>query len=189
MKEEMNYKSNPFIELMNTNKDLSTGIRYSTIYGNDIMSEAIDDIIQSGTDLTYENYISEMKEDFINHVQEWINQNNIPDDHIDYDQMFEPVQDSINNRYESDCTTWEYNQDGYIIQYHSSDNSLTILKSPYFTYSRLASACFPNGCYLLDVSNKEERYPCYCLGADWFEGNKAPYEVLKVSDYIQEQKE
>lgn len=163
--------------MVNTDEN---GIHYGTIYGNDVSSWMLDEIIQSGTNVSYENYINEMKEDFINTVQEWVNENDIPDDYIDYDQMFESIESSLSDRYESSDDTYLYTDDGYEVEFHTYDNSLIILKSPYVCYAAMCSPCFPNGGYITDKGSVLS----YCLGIDWYDEDypcqNEPIEIEKV---------
>lgn len=74
---------------------------------------------------------------------------------------------------------WESNDPDYTID-RCLDSDLFVLKSPYYTRAQFCSPCVP-GAGNLD-------HPCetgpktYCLGPDWFEDEKAPYPVYRVSD-------
>lgn len=69
-------------------------------------------------------------------------------------------------------------EDGYM-GFVDSNNDLMIVKSPYYTHAQFCSPCAPGAGHLEN--------PCpdgpktYCLGHDWFEGDKAPYPVYDVA--------
>lgn len=53
-----------------------------------------------------------------------------------------------------------------------------VIKSPYFTRAAFCSPCAPGACYLTQPCDDGAR--AYCLGHDWFDGDKAPYPVYRV---------
>ena len=155
-------------------------IHYGTIYGNDVSSFALDDIITNGRDLDYEEGLNQLKEDFKEVINQFLEDNYLSDRYIDIDQMFESIESSFNDTYESMDATYLYESDGYIIEYHTYDNSLIILKSPYVCYAAPCSPCFLNGGYIKDKGN----VLTYCLGVDWYDEDtpcqNEPIEVEKV---------
>jgi hypothetical protein len=73
-----------------------------------------------------------------------------------------------------------YTLDGeYKAEWHN-DGDVFVLSSPYYTHAAFCSPCAPGACHLSSPHEGGER--CYCFGHDWFEGNKAPYPVFRVSD-------
>lgn len=60
------------------------------------------------------------------------------------------------------------------------DNDLMVLKSPFFTWAQFCSPCVPGAGNLDTPTKKGIGVKCYCLGADWFDGQKAPYPVYSV---------
>lgn len=155
-------------------------IHYGTIYGNDVSSFALDDIIQNGRDLNYEEALETLKEDFKEVIDQFISDNYLSDRYIDIDEWFESIETSFNDTYESMDSTYLYEKEGYIIEYHTYDNSLIILKSPYVCYAAMCSPCFPNGGYIRDHGNVLS----YCLGVDWYDEDypckNEPIELEKV---------
>ena len=135
-------------------------IHYGTIYGNDVSNFALDDIITHGKDLDYEEGLNQLKEDFESHIRIFCEDNYITFENIDIDSLFEPFEEDYNNSYESMDATYLYEEDGYEIEYHTYDNSLIILKSPYVCYAAPCSPCFPNGGYIRDKGNVLS----YCVG-------------------------
>lgn len=73
-------------------------------------------------------------------------------------------------------TTYRYEQDGYIIDLNTGDSDLFVIKSPYYTLRGYCSPCAPNACFLKTAGEEKT----YCLGADWFESEKAPYPIFSV---------
>jgi len=55
-----------------------------------------------------------------------------------------------------------------------------VMKSPYYTKAQFCSPCAPGACYLMNPCDDGEK--AYCFGPDWFEDNKAPYPIYRVSD-------
>ena len=169
-----------------TNTDLNTGIRYSTIYANHINPETLDDItIYNGTDISYEEALTDFKTDLQLSIIEALKES--PYTTLDTDtepistaitDLIATLEEQFNDQYDQYEPTYLYDHDGYLINYHSSDNSIIILKSPYYTFSRLASPCFPNGCYLPDY-DPTHGHKCYCLDASFFdEYNPSPYPCI-----------
>jgi hypothetical protein len=164
------------------NIDPTNQIRYSTIYGNDVSSSLLDDIISFGQDLTYEEALQELNSSIRDNLNEILTDHYINNKNkyieLAINDLMESVEDQFNNFYESDSSTYLYDHDGYQIEYHTSDNSLIILKSPYYTYSRLASPCFPNGCYLPDY-DPTNGHKCYCLDNTFYSpDDPAPYQFI-----------
>lgn len=163
-----------------TNVDLKTDIHYGTIYANHVSGMALDDIIQSGEDLIY----NEALETFINNAKsalfEFLESENLT--HYDEKEDDIGVPDELierfNDNYICDYSVYEYKSAGYHITYNNNDNSITILKSPYYCLCGYASPCFPNVGYL-DSSGDVKTY---CLGPAFFdEYNPLPYDVYEVS--------
>ena len=155
-------------------------VHYGTIYGNDVSSFALDDIVTNGIDLNHKEAIEQLKEDFKNLIDEFLSDNYLSDRYIDIDEWFESIESSFNDQYESMDSTYLYESDGYIIEFHTYDNSLIILKSPFVCYSAPCSPCFPNGGYIRDKGNVLS----YCLGLDWYDEDSPcenePIELEKV---------
>lgn len=92
-----------------------------------------------------------------------------------------------------------------------SDGDIFILRSPYYTRAQFCSPCAPGACYLtsfIEPETVQVRFPkskkkrirrkwakraenyrtfvsgprAYCLGHEFFEGDRAPYPVYRVSD-------
>ena len=155
-------------------------VHYGTIYGNDVSSFVLDDIIRNGIDLNHQEAIEQLKEDFKTLIDEFLSDNYLSDRYIDIDAWFESIESSFNDTYESMDSTYLYEEEGYEIEFHTYDNSLIILKSPYVCYAAPCSPCFPNGGYIRDKGS----VLTYCLGVDWYDEDtpcqNEPIEVEKV---------
>ncbi|MDD3140467.1 MAG: hypothetical protein PHX08_16050 [Lachnospiraceae bacterium] len=140
-------------------------IHYGTIYANNVSSFALDDIIRNGTDLNHKEAIEQLKEDFKEVINQFLEDNYLNDNYIDIDAWFESIESSFNDTYESNDSTYLYEEAGYEIEFHTYDNSLIILKSPYVCYAAPCSPCFPNGGYIRDRGD----VLTYCLGKDFYD--------------------
>ena len=75
---------------------------------------------------------------------------------------------------------WFYNKEGYILT-DCLQSDIFVIKSPFFSYGQFCSPCVPGACNLdSPLEEPDENNKCYCLGHDWFEGNKAPHRVYSV---------
>lgn len=61
-----------------------------------------------------------------------------------------------------------------------SDGDVFLIRSPYYTHAQFCSPCAPGAGHLANPCPTGPR--TYCFGHDWFEGNRAPYPVYRVSD-------
>jgi len=77
-------------------------------------------------------------------------------------------------RYEEDTPQ------GKIIIEGCLDNDYVVTESPFYTLARLCSPCVP-GAGDLDTPDEEYGYKTYCLPADFFADNKAPYKINRVT--------
>lgn len=118
------------------------------------------------------------------------------------DMLWDVVEQDFNDRYEGgDDRSWLWEKDGYELS-NCLLSDVFVSKSPYFTYAQFCSPCVPGACNLdnpfegLAVPSGRhasfaEDYgaeaqaigyvKCYCLGHDFFDGEKAPYEVFSVA--------
>lgn len=93
---------------------------------------------------------------------------------------------------------YSYESDGYKLT-DCLDSDIMILKSEFFTYAQYCSPCVPGagnldhelvpeayavgGVISYHTAAQEAGFPrVYCLSHDWFEEEKAPYRVFRVSD-------
>ncbi len=76
-------------------------------------------------------------------------------------------------------SSW-YVDDGDYLAECGENGDIFIAKSPYYTRAQFCSPCAPGACYLTNPCGDGEK--AYCFGHDWFEDDKAPYPVYRVSD-------
>jgi hypothetical protein len=167
-----------------TNINTETGIRYGSINQNHISSDAFDDIITQGDNVSFNNWLDGIKSSLAQSIESALDEFGI-DCGGDAEDMANEIVDSIDNigdGYQSvDCDQYEYKEDGYHI-ITDSYGDLIVIESPYWTYGNLASPCFPNGCTLpTNQPVSLGAVKCYCLGADWFdEFNPIGYQPYNV---------
>lgn len=170
------------IKMVNSIIDEKIGIEihYGTIYGNDVSSFALDDIITYGNDLVYEDALETLKDDFKAHIQIFCDDNYLTFDNLNIDDLWDQIEEEFNNNYQNDYQVYHYTEDGYDLTYDNNDNSITILKSPFVCYSAPCSPCFPNGGYIKDSGS----VLTYCLGMDFYDEDSPcenePIELEKV---------
>jgi len=74
---------------------------------------------------------------------------------------------------------WSFEEDGYKLT-DCLDTNIFVLESPFYTRAQFCSPCVP-GAGNLD-SPCDDGPKTSCLGHEWFDGDKAPYRVFRVSD-------
>lgn len=89
------------------------------------------------------------------------------------------IDDEFGQYYEDNEPSYWYDRDGYQIRLNTGDGDMFVIKSPYYTMCRECSPCAPNAGYLTDRGGGMKTY---CLGVEWFEDEKAPYDVYRVDD-------
>jgi len=176
-----------------TNINKETGIRHGVISQNSIGQDSLSDFFNNADDLTFKEYISEAKSKLRDALSDYFSDvkwGDMKQSKLDMavDDAFEAVEDSLNEQYEPQNPSVEYNQEGYVIV-NCLDSDLMIIKSPYITVAQFCSPCCPGACSLNSPLETEEEVDgnfdprksynrCYCLGPDWFdEYNKIPYPV------------
>lgn len=76
---------------------------------------------------------------------------------------------------------FKYERDGYVLTMGTDGFGIFVLKSPHYTTAMFCSPCAP-GAGNLD-SPSEDGVATYCLAADWFEDEQAPYTVQDVAGF------
>ncbi len=82
---------------------------------------------------------------------------------------------------------YTYDKESYICHQGTDSTEIMIIKSPYWTYTRVCSPCFPNAGDL--DSPKAGGMQTYCFGHDWFDAERAPYPVFSVETNLMVQPE
>jgi hypothetical protein len=81
---------------------------------------------------------------------------------------------------ETNISHFEYTSEGYQLRQGAEDGDIFVIESPYYTTACFCSPCAPGACHLMNYHPEGPK--TYCLGHDFFEGDKAPYPVYRVSD-------
>lgn len=187
------------------NRDPKTGIHYGVIGQHQVSPHFLDEIISSGTNLTFEAAKEQYKADLQNAVDsgleaaqtflrsEAYHPENLEDlvgelfehnpDSSEYERALEDLMDQAVDDfgYEWDCgggETYEYEEGGLVVNYDTNDGEIMVFKSPFFTETRECSPCFPNAGNLED--HEDGYLKTYCLGHTEFEDERAPYPVYSV---------
>jgi hypothetical protein len=156
-----------------TNFDDKTGIHYGAISYHSVMPEALDDVFTQGDNLTYQEAADEAQSTLTKALID-----------IGLGEMAESIWSDIEDLwdgqvYQGDDEVYLYEQDGYKISNSPSLVCLFVEKSPWYTFARPCSPCVPNAG---DLDNPEGLLKTYCLGPEWFEGEKSPYLVYSVAN-------
>lgn len=175
-----------------TNIDKETGIRYGVIPQGSIDINALERVFEHGKDLGYEAAKEDLKANLRGALEDYYNGSRL-------DEAVEDAFDALDGWADSleASGRWLYENRGYKLQ-TSEPGDLWVLRSPYFTYAQFCSPCAPGACHLdnpLDVkmqagipsimnANGSETFcdsnKCYCLGPEWFEEGKVPYDMYSV---------
>lgn len=164
------------------NVDHQTGIRVGFISQHTPMAEALDDITTNGTDLTYEAAVEEAKAQIRAALVPVLNGLIYPrHDELDaaVDAVWDSIEQTYNDHYEADQTTYRYEKEGYVIEWtpNGSLACVSVIRSPFFTLCAFGSPCIPNAGDLDTPGDVKT----YCLGVDWFEKDQPPYNVYEVA--------
>jgi hypothetical protein len=81
---------------------------------------------------------------------------------------------------ETEAIAFTLDDGEYLCSQSSDDPDIFIMKSPFYTLCAYCSPCAPGAGYLM--SPNPEGIKAYCFGHDWFDEEKAPYPVYRVSD-------
>jgi hypothetical protein len=158
------------------NRDVETGIRYGMISQHSVMPEALDDVYSKGDDLQHEQMKEDMQESIAAGITAAVEQ--YGGTVADPDELAAEIMGVV--EFDNCCDEsgpYAYESDGLKVQ-TTSDNELWVFKSPFYTRAQFCSPCVP-GAGNLDTFC-EDGPKTYCLGTDWFEGDKAPYNIWSV---------
>lgn len=171
-----NYPGIDYGRLGQTNRNTETGIHYGVIPLNDLNEWAIEDFEADYGPPTCGKCGNEASE-------------GMPEDEEGYERARGAGRDyhcetckrifGSEDAFRDEPLGWSLENANYTATM-GSDNDIFVIKSPYFTHAQFCSPCAPGAGYLLNPCEDGPR--CYCFGHDWFEGNKAPYPVYRVSD-------
>lgn len=180
----MNKTSYPGIDYgsaSNTNVDPQTGIHYGVIPQHELGEFSHDEIASHSTDLDLEDFLRGVKDGLRSALSKYFSdykpegKSSKLDDAVE--SAFDSISDDLDYQQMGDCTRYLYEKDGLTFQV-ASDGDIFVLKSPCYTYAQFCSPCAPGACYLTSpLDTPVEANKCYCLPADWFDDDKAPYPI------------
>ena len=83
---------------------------------------------------------------------------------------------------DSDEALGEYFNDHYDMTREHGSPYIMVTKSPFYTFTRLCSQCFPNAGNLDEFYSDSvlNGFKTYCLGHEWFNDGTAIYPVMSV---------
>ena len=176
------------------NYDEKTGIHFGVISPNSICHETLSELCDKSVDTIYE----ESKEDFTNQIENILNDNGFSIGQID--EVLTPAIDCFNENYNNDNHGYEYEDKEYILHISDDNFGIFVIKSPYYTFTRLCSPCAPgagdlDNPILLDtieqkipnfynVFSQDNHVKAYCLPKEFFddEYSKIPYRYYRVDN-------
>ncbi len=164
-----------------SNRNTETGIHYGVIPLNDLCEGAFDTFFHDGTDVDFEGHKDELKRSLASAIEAVLKESG-HDSCNDSESLAAEIVDNMQwDAYEScDGTRYDYVGEGYHLDLHR-DGDVFVLESPYYTFAPFCSPCAPGAGYLRNGA-AEGDCKTYCLGADWFEDEKVPYPIYRVSD-------
>ena len=171
------------------NYDEKTGIHYGVISPNSISGDALNDICfgSNSTDPHYEAGKTELIDD----LKQFCEDHYLNFDQIDEDQFV----DQFNDQYENSGGQFDYEDSEYILHVSGDNFGIFVIKSPFYTYTRLCSPCAPGagdldapltGDDLINVMSLKNPFAgakTYCLPREYFdEYSPIQYRYYNVSD-------
>lgn len=163
------------------NYDEKTGIHYGVISPHSIMPEVLSDICfgANSTDPVYEESKTEFRQKVFDALNEYLSTD-------ECDIICDEAIERFNERYENDSGIYDYEDQEYTLHVSGDNFGIFVIRSPYWTYTRLCSPCAPGAG---DLNNPlpadDDTHPAvkaYCLDKSYFEGEKAPYRVYRVDN-------
>jgi len=166
------------------NQDKETGIHFGVINCNAISPDAIEDIYQNGTDLSFEAWKEEIKEKVKEAVKSALD-DFIRSRHIE-DMADDAAESVLNNDWLGDNfegggpSNYRYEDGELILELHS-DGDIFVIKSPVVCNAQYCSPCAPGAGYLANPC--ADGPVCYCLPEDWFdEETPCPYTCRPAAE-------
>lgn len=170
-----------------SNYDEKTGIHYGVISPNSINQDALNDLYNDGTDPHYEV----AKKELLDNFKQFCEENYLHFDNINTDS----IEDDFNDHFES-CGDGQcdYEDKEYTLHISGDNFGIFVIRSPYYTFTRLCSPCAPNAGDLNNPSKIDKRFKdrsdpgftngvmTYCLDPSFFDEDKAPYKVYRVDN-------
>jgi hypothetical protein len=165
------------------NYDPATGIHYGVISPHTPNPDAVQDIYDSGDNLSYAAAIEQIKDELESSLQRVLEAYGLDERTAEATSaVWETVEQEFNDHYEEQDDQYQYEQDGYILQ--TSSLGIYVIKSPYYTFAAACSPCCPNAGDL--DTPRASGLKTYCLGVDWFDkDNPVPYPVYSVDTNVE----
>ena len=166
------------------NYDEKTGIHFGVISPNNICQETLNDLCDKSTDTIYE----ESKNEMIKDLNAFCDNHGLSIHNIPADEIIE----EWNQSYQNDNHGYEYEDQEYTLKICDDNFGIFVIKSPYYTYTRLCSPCAPNAGDLdnpikadhrcKDITNTGAK--TYCLPREFFDSeySKIPYRYYRVDN-------
>lgn len=144
------------------NTNPATGIRYGIISSNSLHSEVIDEIMNVGSDVHYEEACEDIRLSLEQVLRDYMRKEHIS-------ELAEDAIEKFGENYEPYETVYEFTLDGVKGRTTWVGGALCVwvFESPYLTHRRLCSPCVPNCGDLDSEFNDEGGYECYDVPPDW----------------------
>ena len=167
------------------NYDEKTGIHYGVISPNNISGDALNDICfgSNSTDPHYEAG----KNDLLSDLEEFCDNHDIDFKRINTDSF----EDQYSDQYENSDGQYDYEDKEYTLHVSGDNFGIFVIKSPFYTFTRLCSPCAPGAGDLNNPINADHRLKdisntgakTYCLPSEFFdEYSPIQYRYYNVSD-------
>ena len=157
------------------NRDIETDIRYGVINANECASHLWDELMSSGTDLDYADAMDSIKQDLSHAIKSVLEDYTAT---FDPDALADDILADVDFVLEStgDCTRYLYESEAETF-HTTSDGSIFVTKSEFYTLCAFCSPCAPGAGDLTSEGNVKT----YCLGPDWFDSDHPmPYLCFPV---------
>ncbi len=156
-----------------TNIDHKKGIRYGVISQHSISPDSLHDFESDYGQPTCPHCGGDLTDEIPEDVEGWESFGHFPE----YACLDCKLLVASDYAFSEEPLSLTYEDEQYKIV-SCLDSALMVIKSPYYTMATFCSPCVP-GAGNLDSPGEDCK--AYCLGHDWFEGGKAPYDVYDVA--------
>lgn len=148
---------------MTANINPETGVRYGTIYLNNLASDLASDLFYNGTNVSEDEAIEELRREINAEIENDVENGDVNVDEIEWE--FERRFDRAAEHLQIDEPTIMGTYEGveYMISWLGGAPLLWVLKSPIITTAALCSPCVPNAG---DLDSPGD-YECYGIPDDW----------------------
>lgn len=166
-----------------SNVDRATGIRYGCISQHSLCQESLNESMEAdyGDPHCPECGGGVFESAAVKHPNLWTRRMDKADTRGCFDYACLACRQGFDSEecFPEDPIGHSFSADGYEL-IDCLDSDVMVLNSPFYTHGAFCSPCVPGGVSL--DSPIEGGVKAYALGHEWFEGNRAPYPVFRVSD-------